>query len=361
MPPTDHAQRPSFAGQRSLRSLLLALACVLGIAAFGGLAPQAQAFPSHVGSVAEAPVIQVADISTAEQSVVRIDTRLDVQQATGTGTGVVLSPDGVVLTNNHVIRGATGITATDVGNGQTYQVDVLGYDRKSDVAVLQLKGAAELPVARLAGPATVTIGEPVTGLGFPNGGDLMRSAGVVRALDRGIVASDDLTGSSEELGGLIDYDADTRPGASGGPLVDADGQVVGIVTAASQNYRMDSLGGFAIPIERASGIADAIRSGTASGSIHVGPTGILGVAIRSDNDESGVLVRGLLRGGPVERAGLAPGDVITAIDGVPTLDATALTDVLDGHRPGDTVSLTYLKGGGAAQTVPVTLAAGPPN
>jgi S1-C subfamily serine protease len=144
-------------------------------------------------------------------------------------------------------------------------------------------------------------------------------------------------------------------------LVDDGAQVVGIVTAASQNYRMDSTGGFAIPIERAAGIADAIRSGNASGSIHVGPTGILGVAIRSENDQSGVPVRGILRGGPVEKAGLTPGDVITAIDGLPTRDATALTDVLDGHHPGDTVTLTYLKGGGIAQSVPVTLAEGPPN
>jgi S1-C subfamily serine protease len=344
-----------------VKSLFLALACVLGIAAVGAVPPQAQAYPSQVGSIAEAPVVEVADVTRAEQSVVRIDTTLDVQHAIGTGTGVVLSPDGVVLTNNHVIRGATGVTATDVGNGQTYPVDVLGYDRNSDIAVLQLRGATDLPAARLAGPATVAVGEPVTGIGFPDGGDLARSSGVVRALDKGIVANDDLTGSAEELGGLIDYDADTRPGASGGPLVDDGAQVVGIVTAASQNYRMDSTGGFAIPIERAAGIADAIRSGNASGSIHVGPTGILGVAIRSENDQSGVPVRGILRGGPVEKAGLTPGDVITAIDGLPTRDATALTDVLDGHHPGDTVTLTYLKGGGIAQSVPVTLAEGPPN
>ena len=360
MPSTDHSSRPTPA-RRSLRSLFFDLALVFGVGEIGGLQPQAFAEPTQIGSIAEAPVVEAADVSQVEKSVVRIDTALDVQQAVGTGTGVVLSPDGIVLTNNHVIRGATGITATDVGNGQTYPVDVLGYDRNSDVAVLRLRGAAELPTARLAGPGTVTVGEPVTGLGFPGGGNLTRASGVVRALDRGIVASDDLTGSSERLDGLIGYDADTRPGSSGGPLVDGDGQVVGIVTAASQNYRMESLGGFAIPIERATGIADAIRAGAASGSIHVGPTGILGVAIRSGGDQPGIIVRGVLRGGPAERAGINTGDVITAVDGVQTPDGTALTDVLDRHHPGDTVSLTYLKGGNDSQSVPVTLADGPPN
>ena len=92
-----------------------------------------------------------------------------------------------------------------------------------------------------------------------------------------------------------------------------------------------------------------------------GKTGILGVAIRSDGDQPGIIVRGVLRGGPAERAGINPGDVITAVDGVQTPDGTALTDVLDRHHPGDTVSLTYLKVGNASQNVPVTLADGPPN
>lgn len=154
-----------------------------------------------------------------------------------------------------------------------------------------------------------------------------------------------------------------RPAQRGLELQPAGSALLGapFVTAASQNYRTDSTGGFAIPIERAAGIADAIRSGTASGSTHVGPTGILGVAIANHGDQSGVLIRGILRGGPVEAAGPTPGDVITAIDGVTTRDATALTDVLDGHRPGDTVTLTYLDGGRTAQSAPVTLAAGPPN
>jgi S1-C subfamily serine protease len=307
-----------------------------------------------------APVL-VADTASIEQGVVRIDTTLDLQNAVGTGTGVVLSPDGIVLTNNHVIRGADNITATNVGNGQTYPVEVLGYDRKSDIAVLRLTGSTDLPVAPTADSAGLQIGDPVTALGFPEGAGLTRAPGTVRALNQSIVANDDLTGSSEELTDLVDFDADIRPGDSGGPLADPDGRVVGIVTAASQNYRMMSTGGFAIPLNRALSIADAVRSGDSSGAIHIGPTAILGVAIGSGRDDAGVTVVGVLRGSAADQAGLAGGDVITSVDDTTISDGTVLTDVLDRHHPGDTVSLTYVDRQGNPRSVPVTLAPGPPN
>lgn len=313
------------------------------------------------GGVKLAPAMEAADTMRVEPGVVRIDTTLDFQSATGTGTGVVLSPDGIVLTNNHVIRGASHITATNIGNGQTYPADVLGYDRKSDIAVLQLRGAGGLPVAPIGDSASVGIGEPVTGLGFPGGGRLTGAPGTVRALNQNIVANDDLTGSSEQLTDLIDFDADIRPGDSGGPLVNDSGDVVGIVTAASQNYRMQSSGGFAIPVDRALAIVDAIRSGNAAGSIHVGPTAILGVGITGDRDQAGVPVQSVLSGGPADRAGITGGDVITGVDATPTGDGTALTDVLDGHGPGNTVMLNYLDRQGNTQSTPVTLAPGPPN
>ncbi|MDP9168781.1 MAG: S1C family serine protease, partial [Actinomycetota bacterium] len=293
---------------------------------------------------------------------VRIDTEVPFQGAIGTGTGVVLSPDGIVLTNNHVIRGADTITATNVGNGQSYPADVIGYDRKNDIAVLQLRGATGLSVAPTVASAGVRVGDQVTAVGFPGGGGLTRSPGTVRGLNRSIVADDDLTGGAERLSGLIEFAADIRPGDSGGPLVDPNGNVVGIVTAGSESYRMDEAGGFAIPLDRALPIADAIRSDAPSGSIHVGPTGILGIGVTSAGRRTaGAPVDGVVRGLPAEQAGIAPGDVITAIDATPIGDATALTDVLDGHHPGDTVTVTYRDRGGNPRSVPVTLAPGPPD
>jgi S1-C subfamily serine protease len=347
-------------GRRLLRSVVATLVAAGLLVS----APPALADVPNVGfdGPRTAPVLAV-DTSRVEPGVVRIDTTLGFQGAVGTGTGVVLSPDGVVLTNNHVIRGADQITVTNVGNGQTYPADVLGYDRKSDIAVLRLRGATNLPVAPTADSSRVRIDDPVTAVGFPGGAGLTRSPGVVRALNQSITATDELTGSVEELSDLIGFEADIRPGDSGGPLVDPAGQVVGIVTAGTQTFQMTSGGGgFAVPLNRALGIADAIRSGNGSGSIHVGPTGILGVAISVDGgDAPGVPVQGVLRGGPADQAGLSPGDRITGIDGTPIADGTALTDVLDQRRPGDTLTLTIVDEAGNPRSVPATLVPGPPN
>jgi serine protease Do len=346
---------PKSAYRQLLRRVTVALSGLLLVVGLGVSSPPAFA------DVPSAPAVQAAGTSQVEPGMVRIDTALNFQGAEGTGAGVVLSPDGVVLTNNHVIRGADGITVTNIGTGRAYQADVLGYDRKSDIAVLQLRGASDLPVAPIGDSALVGVGAPVVGIGFPGGGGLTRSPGRVVALDKGIVANDDLDGTSEQLTGLIDFDADIQPGDSGGPLVSDSGQVVGIVTAASQNYKMASTGGFAIPIDRALAIADSVRAGNAAGSIHVGPTGMLGIAVVSARDRAGVPVQGVLRGGPADQAGITGGDLITAIDGLSTADGTALTDILDGHHPGDVVMLSFLDRQGNTQTAPVTLAAGPPN
>ena len=336
--------------QRPPAAITAALCSVLIILGFGvSLSP-----------AAAAPVL-TADTAGVEPGVVRIDTELRFQGAIGAGTGVVVSPDGIVLTNNHVIRGATNITATNVGNGQTYPVDVLGYDRKSDIAVLQLRGASDLPVAPTGDSTGVHVGDLLTAVGFPDGGALARASGTVRALGQRIVADDDLTGSSEELSDLIDFNANIQPGDSGGPLVDPSGHVVGIVTAASQTYQMKSTGGFAIPLSRALPIADAIRSDDPAGSIHVGPTAILGIGVGEARSSAGVPVQGVLRGSAAEQAGITGGDVISAIDAAPIADATALTDVLDQHTPGDTITATLINRRGTSRDTAVTLAPGPPN
>lgn len=356
MLPTKRRRAPQSLWSRTSHqlSILVFVLCTAGLSVG---APAASA--GLLDSVKTAPSL-VVDTTGVEPGVVRIDTAIPFERATGTGTGIVLSPDGVVLTNNHVIRGATDITVTNVGNGQSYPADVLGYDRKIDIAVLQLRGAAGLPVAPTANSSSVRVGDPVTAVGFPEGGGLTPSGGNVRALGQSIVANDRSTGSSEQLSDLIEFGADVRPGNSGGPLIDRSGRVVGIVTAASETYQMVSTGGFAIPLNRALSIADSVRSGAATGSVHVGPTAILGVAV-SSGGPGGVPVEGVLRGSPADAAGLRGGEVITAIDGTQVPDATVLTDVLDRRRPDDVVTVTYLDPQRVSRTVPVTLAAGPPN
>lgn len=354
-------------GERKHRwwGALFAVAAVIGLGVAAPAHVPVQLRPVQMTSreldlVKRAPVDPV-NTAAAEAAVVQINTNLDYQNAIGVGTGIVLSPGGEVLTNNHVVEGATGISGTNLGTGRTFPIDVIGYDRTHDIALVQLRGADGLPTAPIGDSNTVAVGEPIVGVGNaggPNGG-LTREPGTVKALGQTVVASDDLTGSSERLTGLIQVAANLRPGDSGGPLVNSAGQIVGIDTAASQSYHTSG-GGFAIPINEALGIADQIRSRASSPTVHIGETGMLGIGVGDAGNGGGVAVKQVLRNGPAAQAGMAPGAVITAIDGNRVGSANALTGIIDQHHPGDTVSLSWVDPAGVAHTTPVTLAPGPP-
>ena len=300
----------------------------------------------------------------AESSVVQIKTTVEYQGVIGNGAGIVLSPDGIVLTNNHVVQGADVVTGSNVGTGQSFRGQLLGYDRTNDVAVIQLVGASGLPAAPIGDSSQVTVGESVVSLGNANGNgnSLSRETGTVSGLNQSISAEDELTGSSEQLTGLIGVAAPLRPGDSGGPLVNGSGQVIGLNVAASVNYRVGSPGGegFAIPINKAIAIANQIQSRTPSDTVHIGAPAMLGIGVGTAQQRGGgVVVRDVLRGTPAEQIGLARGDVITALDGVTLNNATALTTVLDHHYPGDAVDVTWTDRTGQQRAAKVTLMAGP--
>jgi S1-C subfamily serine protease len=180
--------------------------------------------------------------SKVDPGIVDVKSTLGDEDATALGTGIVLTSNGEILTNNHVINGATSVSVTDIGNGKTYKATVVGYDESKDVAVLQLSGASGLTVDSLGDSSTVKTGDSVVGLGNAGGvgGTPSVAAGEVTALNQSITASDESTGSSEDLTGMIETNADIQSGDSGGPLVNASGQIVGMDTAASSSY---SLGG----------------------------------------------------------------------------------------------------------------------
>src|SRR3954465_6353867 len=252
--------------RRPLPALLIAIAAVLALVA-------------PATSVA-APADIAAAAAAVEPAVVQITTKIDYQQAIGTGTGTVIDPGGVVLTNYHVVAGANTVTGT--GGGRAYPADLVGYDRKHDIAVLQLRGGGGLPAAPIGDSSQVVVGEPTVGLGNARGGGapLTHETGPVSALNRTVNAEDALTGSSEEVNGLIEVAADVRPGDSGGPLGNGAGQVIGVVTAASVNFQMGPGGkGFAIPINDAMAVAGQIRSGAPSASVHIGQPVLLGVGV----------------------------------------------------------------------------------
>jgi S1-C subfamily serine protease len=231
------------------------------------------------------------------------------------GTGMVLTSTGEVLTNNHVIDGATSISVTDIGNGRTYKASVVGYDKTQDVAVLQLQDASGLTTVSLGNSATVSTGQSVVAIGNAEGkgGQPSVATGSVTALNQSITASDDGSGSSEQLTGMIETNAPIEPGDSGGPLVNSAGQVVGMDTAAStssetpsaqaanpgqqsqgqtgqsQSGQSQSSGtqAFSIPINEAVSIAAQIEGGNSSSTLHLGSTAFLGVEVSSTSTSTG--------------------------------------------------------------------------
>ena len=208
--------------------------------------------------------------------VVLVDTELGYEGAAGAGTGIVLTADGEVLTNYHVVEGATAIRVTVASTGRSYAAEVVGRSAGADVALLRLDGASGLTTAALDDDA-VAVGDAVTAVGNAGGtGTLTAADGTVTALDASITTAAEGSVASEELTGLVETDADVVPGDSGGPLLDAEGEVVGIDTAASSGGEID---GYAVPVEDALAVVEQITSGRASAAVQVGASPFLGVQV----------------------------------------------------------------------------------
>ncbi|MHB8244062.1 MAG: S1C family serine protease [Acidimicrobiales bacterium] len=338
--------------------------------------PIPQPSPLRGTSSAKLNVSTIA--SKIDPATVDITSMLGTQNAQAEGTGMILTSNGEVLTNNHVIQGATAITAQVDGVGQKYTVKVLGVDPKDDVALVLLQGASNLPHVSIGNSSAVTVGDPVVAIGnaLGLGGTPTVTSGIVSALNRSITASDAGTGLSEHLTGLLQTDAPINPGNSGGPLVNASGQVIGMDTAAASGSATQSASniGFAIPINRAISIATKIQQGKASSTILLGTRGIIGVDVVSIQTAEqpnmfgatttlpvsyGAVVLQVLSGSPAARAGIAPGNVIIDLNGARVSSDLALGKMLANHHPGDTVTLTWVAASGTRHTASVTLEPGP--
>ncbi|HEX4722541.1 MAG TPA: trypsin-like peptidase domain-containing protein [Pseudonocardiaceae bacterium] len=336
-----------------------------------------------------------------DPGLVDINTVLGYQSAEAAGTGIVLTSNGEILTNNHVVEGATSIKVTDIGNGKTYDATVTGYDRTQDIAVIQLQGASGLATETLGDSSKVSVGDAIVGIGNAggSGGTPSTAAGTVTALNQSITASDDSSSSSEKLDGLIQVNANIQAGDSGGSLANSSGQVIGVDTAASSGYQFsggdvngqgDSSAhqGYAIPINQAITLAHQIIAGTASTAVHIGKSAFLGVTVsdagasqqgqggfgqsgsgqngsgqngsgQSSGAASGAQIAQTLPGGPADAAGLQQGDVITALNGTAVDSATTLTNLMDQHHPTDKLTVTYTDTSGQQHTTTVTPIAGP--
>jgi S1-C subfamily serine protease len=286
----------------------------------------------------------------------------------GAGTGMVLTSTGEVLTNNHVVNGAWEIRA-QVPGGTTYTATVVGVDPSHDVALLQLSDASNLATITPGDATTITIGDEVTGMGnaLGRGGQPVVARGSVTGVDRSITAQDP-GGSAEKLTGMIQTNANIQPGDSGGALVNADNQVVGMITAGSDQTTSTggTTAGFAIPIDTALTVVDQIHTGTGAPAVLLGERGYLGVAVRPLDPEtaarlgvtSGALVVGLDTNSPAEMAGMAAPAVIRSIDGQPVTSTDSLGPLLHSHVPGDTVAVDWV-GTDGAHSASVQLVAGP--
>ncbi len=344
------------------------------------------------GSGSGGPSNASAIAQRVSPALVDINTTLNYQNEQAAGTGMVLTSNGEVLTNNHVIESSTSISVTDIGNGKTYAASVVGYDRTKDVAVLQLKNASGLTTVTTGDSSSVRTGDQVVAIGNAGGvgGTPSVAGGAVTALNQSITASDQGDGTTEQLSGLIETDADIQPGDSGGPLVNTSGKVIGMDTAASAGFQFQPTGGsgvqgYSIPINEALSIVRQIESGTATSSVHLGPTPFLGVQVTAPGGSSGSGFGGfggigsgigsgsggsqssagaqiltVIPGQAAANAGLQAGDVITSVGGHTVTSVNDLAQIMLEEKVGATVPVVYTDTSGQQRTVSVTLGSGPP-
>jgi S1-C subfamily serine protease len=363
---TDGA--PAHAGGRKRRSRR-------GLTVAAGIAAVALAAGGTAWATAGSSTLTTAEIaSQTNPGLVDVISTLGYQHGTAEGTGMVLTSAGEVLTNNHVVAGATSVKVRDIGNGRTYTANVVGYSDSNDVALLQLNGASGLRTVTVGDSSSATVGQNVVALGNADGRDATPSVatGKITALGASVAAQDQGAGTVEHLTGLIQTDANIQPGDSGGPLLNAEGQVIGMDTAAS-SANSGGFGttaavpttAFSIPINSAISIANQIEAGKSSATVHIGSTAFLGVEVASASaggfgqTGSGVPVAGVVPGTAAAAAGIGSGDAISSVGGHQVASSSDLQTVMRGYGPGDKVSITWSDGLGQTHTATVTLTVGP--
>jgi S1-C subfamily serine protease len=332
--------------------------------------------PTHSTVASSGPSESTAAIAKAVQpAIVDINTNIASPASQGqeqaAGTGMIITSTGEVLTNNHVVADATKITVSIQGSSGTYGATVIGVDPTKDVALLQIQGySGSLPTVRLGNSSTAAVGDPVVAMGnaLGLGQQPTTVTGIVSALGRTITASDSSpTSVSETLHGLIETDAPIQPGDSGGPLLNSQGQVIGMDTAAesASGSGVGTTLGFAIPINEARSIVQQMERGKAGGGVILGETAFLGVFDGSSSglggfafgqqSVSGVPVSDVAIGSPAQAAGIVGGDTITAVDSTATPTVATLQKAIESKKPGDQVTVTYVDTSGTSHTATVTL------
>ncbi|MFC7448269.1 S1C family serine protease [Rhodococcus daqingensis] len=284
-------------------------------------------------------------------------------RAEGEGSGVILSSDGLILTNNHVAAGAgpDGKIMVAFSDGSTAAAKLVGTDPMSDLAVIKVEGKNDLTPIELGSSADLQVGQGVVAIGSPLGLAGTVTSGIISSLNRPVSTSGEAANQSTVID-AIQTDAAINPGNSGGALVDMEGRLIGINTAIATlggaqagGQQGGSIGlGFAIPVDQARRIADELsKTGKASQAI-------IGVTVPSNDDSHGAGVKDVSPGGPAAQAGIPGGAVITRVDDRVIDSGDALIAAIRSHAPGDKVKITYTDAKGLGEkTVEVTLGTAP--
>ncbi|BDC71399.1 S1C family serine protease [Prescottella equi] len=370
--PTTGAPTPSTEPRRVGRTALVAGAVALALVSggiggvVGSLASSNNGSSAPVSNALDAPKPSTSPASNAPAGSVEavaakvVPSVVQIQVAgtrgEGEGSGVILSSDGLIMTNNHVIAGGgtDGKLLVAFSDGSTAPATLVGTDPTSDIAVIKVDGKSGLTPIELGSSEDVKVGEEVVAIGSPLGLAGTVTAGIVSALDRPVSTSGE-TGNQNTVIDAIQTDAAINPGNSGGALVNMEGQLVGINTAiATAGGQGGSIGlGFAIPVDQARRIADElVKTGKATQAI-------IGVQVAAKDATGGATVVDVTGGGPAEKAGIPKGAVVTKVDDRVITSGDALIAAIRSHAPGDKVSVTYKDPSGNSKTVDVELGTAP--
>jgi putative serine protease PepD len=359
--PRGRSGRAKFAAAVVATSLLVGGAAgVGGAAAWDAWQPDessgSTATTRTTSQVVDTPDRAAADGTVAQvaQEVLPSVVKIDVSngQESGSGSGIVLSSDGQILTNNHVVEvaGDSGSISVSFNDGSSAPAKILGTDPLTDTAVIQAEGVDGLTPATIGKSSDLQVGEGVVAIGSPFGLESTVTSGIVSALDRPVDVGSDGEGNSTTYP-AIQTDAAINPGNSGGPLVDLDGNLVGInssirTSSSSASEQGGSIGlGFAIPIDEVMPIVEQMINGETPTHARLGIS-VSDIANQSGAEVTeGAAIQDVTNGSTADSAGLQQGDVITKVDDKLIAGADSLVATIRSYRPGDEVTVTFERDG----------------
>ena len=339
---------------------LVALAALAGAAGFGGAAGYDALHGDDSGNTTVSSLDTGKTTSTSgpagavekvAQKVLPSVVQINVKGSSesGSGTGIIISSDGEILTNNHVVEvaGNSGTLTVAFNDGTNAQATVIGADPLTDLAVIKAKGKSGLSPATLGSSANLKVGQEVVAIGSPFGLESTVTSGIISALNRPVTSSSASSDSQSTTFPAVQTDAAINPGNSGVPLVDLNGNVVAINSAIRSGASAGEAGsiglGFAIPIDLAKSVSKQLLAGKKVEHARIGVT--VGQAVSTDDITGiGALVAEVTKDGAGDKAGLKKGDIITGVNGHPVASNEALVASVRGYQPGETIKVTYQRG-----------------